>query len=98
MNGLKSLKENLFAKAFHVELEEIYCYPNDKNFQFPSHEVVVSALEKYAQSNNMELQFIDKEKRILFLINGKNKYEAKLELGRGRYNQGYAVNCRQIFE
>jgi len=91
------IKEHLLAKSFYIHLDDEFCYPTDKNFRFPNKLVIRTAIENYGISNKEAIEFLNSDGDITFILDGKEKYRAALKLGRGRYNQGYYIKCRQIF-
>jgi len=97
MSVFQYIKIHFFAKAFRIDLDEEFCYPNEKNFRFPNKLIIKTAIEKYGISNNQKINFLDENDNIVFMLNEKEKYRADLELGHQRFNQGYYVMCHQIF-
>lgn len=96
MNIMKIIKKSLSSKTFRIDLEEEYTYPNEKDFIFPDVLVVCTAIENYGIKSRQTISIVSKEKPIVFTLNNKEKYQADLELGHGRYNQGYYIFCKRI--
>ncbi len=90
--------KKLTRKSFTVPLEDRYCYPSEKNFVPADSYVMQSALENYAIGEGSRIEYLSKELPIRFVLNGKEAYEATLELGRSRFNSGYFIQCREIIE
>jgi len=96
MKILEAIKRSLTRKTFRIELNEKYTYPNEKDFFFPNILVLCAAIENYGIKAKQTISFISKDNPIVFVLNGKEKYKAVLELGYGGCNQGYYIICSKI--
>lgn len=96
MNIFKLIKKSYTGKTFWVELEEKYTYPNEKDFIYPNALITCAAIEKFGVQSKQIITFISREKPITFLLNNKEKYQANLLLGCGRYHSGYYIFCSKI--
>lgn len=96
MNIIKAIKKSFTGKTFDIELDEKYTYPNQKDFIFPNIAVLCAAIENYGIKSKQTISFISREKPIVFNLNSREKYQADLVLGHGRYNQGYYIFCSKI--
>lgn len=97
MKNLNILK-NIFRKSFQIDLDDKYCYPNDKEFVMADSRIIKIEIERYCAKNNQTVAFLTNEKPIIFLLNGKEKYTAFLKMGYGRYNQGYHIHCLELLD
>lgn len=96
LEKLEEFKKNISKRGFTITLEDPYCYPAAKDFVFPDVYVMQAAIENYCLRHGLTMEYISKEKPITFLVDGKRKYEAKLELVKGRFYSGYAVYCEEV--
>jgi len=96
MNIMTAIKKLFFSKTFRIELDEENTYPNEKDFIFPDVLVMCAAIENYGIKLRQTISFISKDKPIVFILNNKEKYQADLVLGYGKFNQGYYIFCRKI--
>lgn len=93
---LKNIVKRIIRKTFTIDLEDKYCFPNQKDFIYPNSLVLQAVIENYCIKNGIQIEYVKKENPIIFILNGKTKYEAKAFLGHGRYDQGYTVKCIEI--
>lgn len=93
-----SFFDKITQKGFQISLADEYTYPNEKNFHKANAYVMQAALENYCIQNGYELEYLSKENPIRFRLDGKTIYTATLEMGYGRFNQGYHIHCLEEIE
>ncbi len=95
---MEKILKKILRKSFQIDLDDKYCYPNVKDFEMANDRVVKAEIERYCAKNNQTVEFLSEEKPIVFILNGKEKYTASLEMGHGRYNYGYHIQCLEVIE
>lgn len=82
-------RNKFVAKTFYIELE---------TEQYPNEETQRSAILRYGADNGEEITFLRENSPIIFRIDGKDCYRAKLAYVRERFYYGYRLTCRQILD
>ena len=95
---MKSILKKILRKSFQIDLEDKYCYPNYKDFEMANDRVIKTEIERYCAKSNQTVEFLNEEKPIVFILNGKDKYTAALEMGYGRYKNGYHIQCLEVIK
>ena len=95
---MKNLFKKIMRKGFDIELKDQNCYVSDKDFTMADTKTVKEAVEQYAQSNGHTVEFVSEGKPLTFILDGKEKYTANVELGHSRYNSGYYIHCLEVIE
>ena len=91
---IKKKLNNFNKKGFLIEIDDYEVITNKNGFIPPNDEIMISAIEKYCIQNRHDLQFIRLSDPIIFMLDGKEAYEAYPELRReGRFSNGYVVHC-----
>ena len=105
MNLKKFIQKVFLSKTFQVELADENAYSCDRNFKFPTDDIIVDAIVKYADKNKENIEFISYSKPILFWLwdnksskNDREKFIAKLVKGSHPRHLGYYVMCSKVFE
>ena len=88
----------LLRKGIRIDLEEPYRYPTDKDFVMADAAVIRAAIEKYASESGQKLSFLRREDPIVFMLNEKETYTAKLEASYTRIYYGYRIHCQEVVE
>lgn len=96
----KMIQKVFLAKSFRIELDDVYCFPSAKDFIFPTSDIVINTIIKYANNANQHIEFLSTKKPIIFLLGETKceKYEAELKLGQRPLNQGYYIMCHKKFD
>ena len=91
---IKKKLNNFNKKGFLIEIDDYEVITNKNGFIPPNDEIMISVIEKYCIQNRHDLQFIRLSDPIIFMLDGKEAYEAYPELRReGRFSNGYVVHC-----
>lgn len=91
---IKKKFENRNKKGFLIDIDDYSIITNEHGFIPPSDDVMMDAIEKYCAENHYELKYIRISDPIIFMLDGKEAYEAYPELRRtGRFSNGYVVHC-----
>lgn len=91
---IKKKIENFNKKGFLIEIDGYEVITNKHGFIPPNEDIMIDAIEKYCEKNRHELKFIRLSNPIVFMLDGKETYEAYAELRReGRFSNGYVVHC-----
>ena len=91
---IKRKISNLNKKGFLIDIDDYSVITNEHGFVPPSDDIMIDAIEKYCQKNHHELKFIRLSDPIVFMLDGKEAYEAYPEMmNRGRFSRGYVVHC-----
>ena len=91
---IKKKLENFNKKGFLIEIDDYEVIINKHGFIPPSDEIMIDAIEKNCNKNHYDLKFIRLSDPIVFLLDGKDAYEAYPELrSTGRFSRGYVVHC-----
>ncbi len=83
MKEKKRIMKKLFSKSFFIELEDALTYP--------SSEVIISAIERYAVECQEQLNFESKVKPITFYLENV-MYRVEIKMARG----GYYISCSEV--
>ena len=84
---------NRNKKGFIIDIDDAAALPTKKGFISPSDDIMMAAIEKYCAKNHHELKYIRLSNPIIFMIDGKEAYEAKPELHGGRFMNEYVIHC-----
>ncbi|MDD6320513.1 MAG: DUF4318 domain-containing protein [Oscillospiraceae bacterium] len=95
---MNNLFKKIMRKGFDIELNDRNSYVSDKDFTMADTKTVKEAVEQYAQSNGHTVEFVSEGKPVVFVLDGKEKYTAAVELGHSRYNSGYYIHCLEVIE
>lgn len=91
---IKKRFENRNKKGFLIDIDDYSIITNERGFTPPSDDVMMAAIEKYCAENHYELKYIRLSDPIIFMLDGKEAYEAYPEFTRtGRFSNGYVVHC-----
>lgn len=92
----KEFIENLGKTGFIIDIEDSVALPSKDGYIPPSAEVMQNAIEKYCTKNKHELTYIRLRDPIIFMIDGRETYEAKPELMRRGIVPEYVVKCTEF--
>lgn len=85
----KWLRDKFVAKTFCIELETEH---------YPDEEAQRAAILQYGADNGEEITVLRATTPIVFRIDGRDCYRAKLAYVRDRLYYGYRLTCRQILD
>lgn len=89
MDLRKWMKGKFIAKRFDIDLESEH-YPDTDHQR--------AAILQYGAENGEKITFLRREDPIVFTIDGKECYQAKMSYVRDRLYYGYRLTCRQILD
>lgn len=92
----KEFINNLGKKGFIIDIEDAIAFPSKNGYIPPSAEVMQNAIETYCAKNKHELTYIRLSDPIVFMIDGKEAYEARPELMRRGIVPEYVVKCTEF--
>ena len=91
---IKRKISNFSKKGFLIDIDDYELVISKHGFVPPSDDIMIDAIEKYCRKNHHDLKFIRLSDPIIFMLDGKEAYEAYPELIRtGRFSNGYVVHC-----
>ena len=91
---IKRKLRNFNKKGFLIDIDDYELKITKHGFTPPSDDIMIDAIEKYCQKNHHELKFIRLSDPIVFLIDGKEAYEACPELStRDTFSRTYLLHC-----
>lgn len=92
----KEFIENMGKKSFMIYMEEGYSLPTKDGYIPPKTEDMQAAIEKYCIKNKHELTYIRLSDPIIFMLDGKEVYEARPLLMRSGFVPEYVVKCMEF--
>lgn len=92
----KRIIRNWGKKGFLIEIDDMVAFPSKDGYIPPSTEVMQATIEKYCEENHHKLTYIRLADPIVFLLDGKEAYEARAEVLRRGIVPEYVVRCTEF--
>lgn len=92
----KAFIQNLGKKGFIIDIDDVAALPTKEGYIPPNAEIMQNAIEKYCRQNKHELTYIRLADPIIFMLDGKEAYEARPELMRRGFAPEYVVKCTEF--